>query len=53
MSVILYVDSNDWDEIQSGALHGYIRSGITLYASEEVGPDWEAEGKVKIEIQRV
>jgi hypothetical protein len=51
--MILYIDRSDWEEIEYGAKHGYIRDARTLYAPEEVGDDWEAEGKVKVEMTRV
>jgi hypothetical protein len=53
MSVIIYMDKEEYEEMAYMAPRGGILKAVTPYSSEEVGPDWEAEGKVKIEIQRV
>lgn len=50
---IVYADKEEYEEMHYLNVRDKILHSIVLYNKEEVGPDYESEGYVKIKIERI
>jgi len=53
LATIVYLDKEEYEKMAYLAPRGGVLTSITPYSNEEVGPDYESEGKVKVTIERI